>query len=90
MIFVFFAQFVLTAINAFFSWLPQVTALPVIAGVSTDDAVSLVFDIMRGLIEALPPIATVWYGLLFIYGVKLTLLTWTFIRWVIGLIRGGS
>jgi len=75
-------------VNVAFSWLPTVSNLPVISGFDMDNAMMVVSGFLHGAIEALPPMAIVITCLMWYYGIKMTLLTWNFIQWVIKLIRG--
>jgi len=75
-------------LNVVFSWLPKVTTLPTIAGVNIDTAFTTFSGIMHGVIDALPPMEIVLQCLLWYYGIKISLLTWEFVRWLIKLIRG--
>jgi len=81
---------VILLIGGLFSFLPQVTALPTIAGASMDTAVTTVYGLIHGMLTAMPFLQIVWYCLLWYYGIKITLLTWPFIRWFINLIRGAG
>lgn len=77
-------------IGGLFSFLPVVTELPSIYGASMDTAVSTVFGLINGFLNAMPFLGIVWACLLWYYGIKTTLITISFVRWFIGLVRGSG
>jgi len=85
-----FLNLIAILIGGLFSFLPQVTELPTIGGVSMDTAVLTVYGLIHGMLEAMPFLGIVWSCLLWYYGIKFTLLAWTFIRWFINLVRGAG
>lgn len=70
---------VLDFLNALFSWLPQVTALPTVFGFNSDTALSTVFGYWNGFIQVVWPLEIVWYWILFYYFFRISLLGLKFI-----------
>jgi len=83
-------QSVVGFINIAFSWLPIVTTLPTVGDVDLDYVVGAVASIFVGFREALPPFDVLMSALFWYYGILILLLTWSFVRWFIGLIRGSG
>jgi len=90
MISTFIISEVVQLVNLVFSWLPEVTVLPVVGGVDLDNVVSTIGGLLSGLRTALPPFDTLMTALFWYYGILIALLTWSFVRWIIGLIRGSG
>lgn len=66
MIWYYLLLFVTTLFNAMFSFLPTVTALPVVNGVNLDLTLSQMVGYFNNFIESFWMIGDVWYGALFL------------------------
>ena len=80
MIVTFFLNILFAILNILFSWLPRVETLPTINGFNVDTALVTFAEYWHYFADALPPIATLLYALLFFYSYKLLMLILRFTR----------
>jgi len=81
-------DFFVGLLNFALSWLNVVETLPTIGGVSIDNAIITIGQMVRGITFALPFMTPVFIAVTWYMGIKLALFTWSWILWVIGFIRG--
>jgi len=72
------------------SWLPTVTELPTINSFDVDSALVSVFGTIHGIMELIPPIDVLIKGLVWYYAIMVLLVVVTWVKWIIGLIRGSG